>query len=165
MRATGGAMQDIERWADALATSVVDGVGVDAWSLCVGASRHVRLGIKDAEAGNPHAPLTLGQSATTRYLIVWHDGLVSRGHLERRQLAEWNDTARRIAPGASLHGLVEAQVDRTQDAVAVRFHRVARLVAWIVLRGLLHPLEESLDGLPGDRGLLAEREMVPGAPE
>jgi amino acid adenylation domain-containing protein/non-ribosomal peptide synthase protein (TIGR01720 family) len=34
-------------------------------------------------------------------------------------LLEWNDTARALAPRASLHELVEAQVARTPDAVAV----------------------------------------------
>jgi len=51
------------------------------------------------------------------------------------------------------------------DAVAVRFHRVTLLRSRIEGRGLMHALDESLDGLARYRGLLAERQMMPGAPE
>src|SRR6185503_254251 len=51
------------------------------------------------------------------------------------------------------------------DSVPVRFHRVARILARIEGRGLVHASYESLDRLAGNRGLLAERQMVPGAPE
>src|SRR6185436_20027085 len=60
---------------------------------------------------------------------------------------------------------LEHSPEHRVDAVAVRFHRVARVLARIERRGLLHSFDESLDGLARDRGLLAERQMVPGAPE
>ena len=63
-----------------------DGVGIHAWSLYASESRRLTLGIKDGETGNPHAPLTMSESCGARYLIVWDDGRISRGWLERRQL-------------------------------------------------------------------------------
>jgi natural product biosynthesis luciferase-like monooxygenase protein len=36
-----------------------------------------------------------------------------------QQLATWNDTTRPLPEGATIHGLIEAQADRTPDAVAV----------------------------------------------
>ncbi|HEX6292585.1 MAG TPA: amino acid adenylation domain-containing protein [Herpetosiphonaceae bacterium] len=44
---------------------------------------------------------------------------------ERRQLAEWNATTTEYPPAASLHSLIEAQVARTPDAVAVQFEDAA----------------------------------------
>jgi myxalamid-type nonribosomal peptide synthetase MxaA len=40
---------------------------------------------------------------------------------ERRQIAEWNDTARPVAPGLTLHGLFAAQARTTPDAPALTF--------------------------------------------
>jgi PmbA protein len=62
------------------------GAGVDRWSLYVTHSRRATLGVKDREAGNSHAPLSLSESCGARYLFVWDDGTLSRGFLERRQL-------------------------------------------------------------------------------
>ena len=44
------------------------------------------LGVKDAHAGGPHAPLSIKQAAGVRYLLVWSDDRVSRGYLERSQV-------------------------------------------------------------------------------
>ena len=58
---------------------------IAAWSLYTSESRRLILGIKDRETGNPHAPLTLAESVSLRYLLVWQDGRVSRGYLESDQ--------------------------------------------------------------------------------
>jgi len=72
----------IERLVDALRRSG----DVRDFSIYVTESRRLALGIKDREAGNAHAPLSLSESCGARYLVVWRDARVSRGYLERRQL-------------------------------------------------------------------------------
>ncbi|MCP3978467.1 MAG: hypothetical protein GY716_03915 [bacterium] len=72
----------IEALLDALAAS-----SVNDWSIYGTESRRLSLGIKDREAGNAHAPLSLAEGCGARYLIVWDDGLVSHGYFERGQLA------------------------------------------------------------------------------
>lgn len=66
----------------------VDGVGLRDWSVFVHESRGLTLGVKDREVGGPHAPLTVHESCEAHYLLVWDDGRVSRGNLERRQLQD-----------------------------------------------------------------------------
>ena len=63
----------------------VDGVTIDRWQVHGTESRRLSLGIKDREAGNAHAPLSLAEASSARYLLVWSDGLVCRGTLERHQ--------------------------------------------------------------------------------
>ena len=79
-------MSMLERLADAFARERPDGVGVVDWSLYLSATHRQSLGVKDRQTGNPHAPLSLAESRGASYLLVWEDGLVSRGSLERRQL-------------------------------------------------------------------------------
>lgn len=74
------------RFLDALASSAADGVRARGWSLQILEGRRATLGTKDRETGNPHAPATLAESLSARYRVVWEDGTVSRGALERRQL-------------------------------------------------------------------------------
>jgi PmbA protein len=62
------------------------GATVREWSLCLQKGKRLGLGIKDREVGNPHAPLKLSESCGASYRLIWSDGRVSRGHLERRQL-------------------------------------------------------------------------------
>ncbi len=69
----------------AIKTVSVDGVTIDRWQVHGTESRRLSLGIKDREAGNAHAPLSLAEGSSARYLLVWSDGLVCRGTLERRQ--------------------------------------------------------------------------------
>ena len=61
---------------------------VSLWALHATTSRRLALGIKDRQAGNPHAPLRIAETGGARYRIVWSDGRVSRGWLERRQAEE-----------------------------------------------------------------------------
>jgi PmbA protein len=76
----------VERLIDGLHSSQSGDLAVQAWSVYASESRRLSLGIKDQEAGNAHAPLTLSESCGARYLIVWSDGSLSRGFLQRRQL-------------------------------------------------------------------------------
>jgi len=44
------------------------------------------VGTKDGETGGPHAPITLADSLTARYKLIWDDARVSRGAMERRAI-------------------------------------------------------------------------------
>ncbi len=67
----------------ALASDRQAGIGVGKWSICAAETRRFTLGTRDRETGCPHAPLGISESCGARYLLVWKDGLVSRGDLER----------------------------------------------------------------------------------
>lgn len=85
MSSPGRAAGDVERLLAALREVRADGVGLGDWSLLVQESRSLALGVKDREIANAHAPLTLAESCEVRYRLVWEDGRVSRGNLERSQ--------------------------------------------------------------------------------
>lgn len=78
-----------------------DGVAIAAWSFCAVDSRRASLGVKDRQAGNAHYPLRIADSSGARYRLVWEDGLVSRGSLERAQLESRADEALRVARSAA----------------------------------------------------------------
>ncbi|HET9298680.1 MAG TPA: hypothetical protein VFO11_01970, partial [Candidatus Polarisedimenticolaceae bacterium] len=59
---------------------------VRAWSVGAAERRRLSLGVKDRQAGGPHAPIDLAESCAARYLLVWADGKVSKGSWERRQI-------------------------------------------------------------------------------
>ena len=63
---------DLERLLEAIGSA-----GVRDYSLFATESRRLSLGIKDTQAGNAHAPLTLAESAGVNYLLVWDNGTVS----------------------------------------------------------------------------------------
>lgn len=63
----------------------VDGASIERWQVHGTESRRLSLGIKDREAGNAHAPLSLAEGSSARYMLVWSDGLVCRGSIERQQ--------------------------------------------------------------------------------
>lgn len=71
---------------EALGTARPQGVAIRAWSLAAAERRRLSLGIKDRQAGGAHAPIDLADSCAARYLLVWSDGKVSKGALERRQI-------------------------------------------------------------------------------
>ncbi|NIM00126.1 MAG: hypothetical protein GTN89_04305 [Acidobacteria bacterium] len=75
----------LEPIVDAIESLSVDGVTVSHWQAHSSASRQLSLGIKDRETGNAHAPLSLAEASSVTYLLVWSDGLVCRGRLERHQ--------------------------------------------------------------------------------
>jgi len=75
---------NLERLLSALSTTRAEGRSIAAWSVYVAETRRAAVGTKDRETGDPHAPLTLAESLTARYKLVWDDGRVSRGAMERR---------------------------------------------------------------------------------
>ena len=75
---------NLDRLLGALGTARCAGRAIAAWSVYVAETRRASLGTKDRETGDPHAPLTLAESLTARYKLVWDDGRVSRGAMERR---------------------------------------------------------------------------------
>jgi PmbA protein len=77
-----------EALLDAIRRGPRSGPAVRDWSVCFAGSSRLSLGIKDRQAGGAHTPLRLAQSGGARYLLVWEDGKVSRGYMERRQLED-----------------------------------------------------------------------------
>jgi PmbA protein len=78
---------ELERLLDALLHAKPGGIAIREWSLYASEAHRTMLGVKDRQAGNPHTPLSISHSGGARYLLVWDDGRISRGFLERRQLA------------------------------------------------------------------------------
>jgi PmbA protein len=76
----------LEPLLSALRRVRADGAHVQAWALAAAERRRLSLGVKDRQAGGVHAPMDLAESCGARYLLVWSDGKVSKGTLERRQL-------------------------------------------------------------------------------
>ena len=78
----------------------------------------------------------------------------------RRQLVDWNDTAEE-APVTCVHSLVEAQVERTPDAIAVVFGE--QQLTYVELNARANQLAHTLIGMgvgPDDRvGLCVERSV------
>lgn len=77
---------DLKPLLRVLGTVRSEGHALSAWSLYIAESRRASVGTKDRETGGPHAPLTLSESLTARYKLVWDDGRVSRGSMERRSI-------------------------------------------------------------------------------
>ncbi len=77
---------EVDRFLSALASTRPDGAGVAEWSVYFGEYLSLELGIKDRQIGNPHVPLKLAESCGARYRLIWSDGKVSRGSVERRLL-------------------------------------------------------------------------------
>jgi PmbA protein len=82
-----------ERFLAALASERPDGTAVREWSVYFSESTSLELGIKDRQIGNAHVPLKLAESCGARYRLIWSDGKVSRGYVERRLLESEPQTA------------------------------------------------------------------------
>jgi PmbA protein len=76
----------LERLLAAFDSARPDGRRVSHWSVCHTESCGLDLGVKDAQVGNAHAPLALSETCGARYRLVWDDGRVSNGYIERRLL-------------------------------------------------------------------------------
>ncbi len=77
---------NLDRLLDALKATRSEGFAIAAWSVYVAETRRASVGTKDRETGDPHAPLSLAASLTARFKLVWDDGRVSRGAMERRAI-------------------------------------------------------------------------------
>jgi PmbA protein len=77
---------DLARLLGTLRTRRSGGAAIREWSILAQEGRRLVLGVRDREVGSPHTPLRVAESAGASYKLIWDDGLVSRGWLERRQL-------------------------------------------------------------------------------
>ncbi len=92
---------EVDRFLSAVASTRPDGAGVAGWSVYFSEYLSLELGIKDRQIGNPHVPLKLAESCGARYCLIWSDGKVSRGYVERRLLESDPETALRNARAAA----------------------------------------------------------------
>lgn len=97
-------------------------VRVRDWSLHASTSRRLVLGIKDRELGNAHAPLQVTESGGVRYLLVWEDGLVSRGSFEAAQIDPDPGVGLRLAREAAYPDADAAAVLGPADMPEVALH-------------------------------------------
>jgi hypothetical protein len=79
---------DLERWIEAVSSGRPGGVGAEAWSVYAVELRRLSIGTRDGATGNAHTPLRVSESLAARYLVAWEDGKISRGSLERCQIAD-----------------------------------------------------------------------------
>ncbi len=92
---------NLDRLLHALGATRSDGHATAAWSVYVAEARRTSVGTKDSETGGPHAPMTLAESLTARYKLIWDDGRVSRGSMERRAIEREPETILSAARAAS----------------------------------------------------------------
>jgi len=83
---SAGVDVDLTRLIRALGAVRADGHAIAGWSVYVAETRRASVGTKDRQTGDAHAPLTLAESLTARYKLIWDDGRVSRGAMERRAI-------------------------------------------------------------------------------
>jgi len=92
---------DLDPLVRALRSTRVEGHAIAAWSVFASETSRASVGTKDRETGNPHAPISLAESLTARYKLVWDDGRISRGAFERRQIERDAEVALAAARAAS----------------------------------------------------------------
>lgn len=115
---------------------------VAEWSIATAETSRLSLQTRDGQTGNAHAPLLLAETVTASYVVVWSDGLVSRGTLERRQLEADLDRSLGAARDAAYDDEDAARVSGPATLPDVRLHDEA--VA-SVAAGAAAPLLERLD--------------------
>lgn len=120
---------DLTGILEALRTARPGGVGIRDWSLFASRAQRFTLGIKDRHAGSAHTPLTLQRGCDARYLLVWDDGLVSRGRLERRQIEHETDEALAYARTAAYDDPDAAQVRGPAEIPEVELYDEAAAAA------------------------------------
>jgi len=127
------------------------GADLRAWSFAGSVSRRASLGVKDGQAGNAHAPFTLGETSTVHYLLVWSDGRVSRGTWERRQVEREIDRALDEARLAAYDDPDAARVCGRASLPVVALHDAA------AARAALGEVTEIADRLNAVREMVARR--------
>lgn len=78
----------LDPFLNALRATRSEAPAVREWSVYVNESHGLGLGVKDREVGNAHVPLKLSESCGARYRLIWDDGKLSRGYVERRLLED-----------------------------------------------------------------------------
>ena len=92
---------NLEKLLGALATTRSEGRAIAGWSVYVAETRRTGVGTKDGDTGSPHAPITLADALTARYKVIWDDGRISRGAMERRAIEREPDQILAVAHAAS----------------------------------------------------------------
>lgn len=127
--------------------------GAKAWSVYATSFRRLSLGTKDRETGNPHAPFSASEGLGAAYRIVWSDGTVSRGALERRQLREEVGAAIAQARAAAFDDPDAAAVPDPATIPDVPLHAPGTAA---IAGGHLEPLAERLAFI---RRVVADRKL------
>ncbi len=115
-------MNMLDRFLQAVRSFRTDGMTVEGWSVFFSESRRLGLGVKDAQIGGAHAPLSMSEACGARYLLIWSDGLVSRGSLERKKVGEDVEEALHEARGTAFDDPDSAQVMGPQEFPEVSLH-------------------------------------------
>lgn len=116
------------RLLDAIRSFGEGGVSVRDWSVFGAETRWLSLGTRDRETGGPHAPLELAESFGARFLLVWDDGRVSTGEVDRSEIGDGarDAIARAFAAAhddpdaAEVHGPMQAPVVEIHDPAVAR---------------------------------------------
>ncbi len=111
-----------QRLVDRLDSGIFGGRRIQAWSVFASESRRHSIGAKDRQIGGMHSPEQLSESAGARYLVVWDDGQISRGTLERRQVELDPDAALAAARASAYEDPDSAQVLGPHDYPDVDLH-------------------------------------------
>jgi PmbA protein len=82
-----------ERLLTAIAGFGTGGARVRDWSVYGAETRRLALGTRDRETGGPHAPLNLAESFGAQFLLVWDDGRVSAGEIDRSEIGSGVEAA------------------------------------------------------------------------
>ncbi len=140
----------LDRFIEKLQAFRSDGKTIRDWSVYQSESRRLALGTKDRQTGVVHAPLTVSEGCGARYLLVWSDGRISRGSLERRQLDQDADSALTQARAVSFEDPDSDQVQGPGEFPEVDLHNdgVAALACGDVepLAGRLAAVRELVQG-------------------
>jgi natural product biosynthesis luciferase-like monooxygenase protein len=126
------------RYPELTGTAVMQDPGLLPLGVALGVAQPagsvLGLGLGSEGAQLRYAPARLSDEQAARVARELNDFMVNLAAAEDRpvqqvellskaaaeqQLAAWNDTNRPLPDGATIHGLFEAQVDRTPEAVAV----------------------------------------------
>jgi PmbA protein len=112
----------LARLLQAIASFRREGASIRAWSVYGAETRRLTLGTRDRETGGPHAPLHLAESFGARFLLVWNDGLVSAGEIDRSEIGDGVEAALARARGAAYDDPDAAQVLGPQAMPEVALH-------------------------------------------
>jgi len=133
---------ELEPLLAALRDSRFGGARVREFRIHATEVRRLSLGVKDAHAGGPHAPLSRKHGSAARFLVVWEDGRISRGALERTQVEESAQRALEDARQAAYEDPDAARVAGPAEFPDVALHDPATAAA---AGGELESLARRLD--------------------